>query len=62
MKAPVQNKNSSNNNNTTTINTTINTINSKQKLIKKAELIRDKILTNATITHNSYQYQIDKLS
>lgn len=25
-------------------------------------MIRDKILTNATITHNSYQYQIDRLS
>lgn len=29
---------------------------------KKAALLKEKILTNATITHNTYQYRIDELS
>ena len=37
-------------------------VNLATKYAKKAELIRQKILTNATITHNSYQYQIEKLN
>ncbi len=30
-------------------------------IAKKAELLGQKILTNAAITHNAYQYRIDEL-